>query len=303
MPTINIKCNADAMISVNGQFAGIIKSGQTLTLPTGTADTVISAMPSEKGYIPACCIIENGERLAPCNGQLCRWSDDIYELELELETLPEACPPLLIGEQKWNDGFAGMCGGYFVCESARGEHSFFPKKIKDFRLVGSLALLELDSGSCVIDRSMNTVFPQARISACDVSGDVLSVSFSPGDMDYFEITERISVSSGNVLSSNVEHAELATRRDMLRCFCQAVRLKLADIAMSFLSPTLDMRFDEIEDFLGVFDRTDPVRYIACNSETSIALRYKLDENNYDYMCYEFDISSDGKILINDITQI
>lgn len=77
---------------------------------------------------------------------------------------------------------------------------------------------------------------------------------------------------------------------------------MKDEAESFLTDSLkrDMSFEDIREFLGVFDETDLPEYVFKERENTVALRYMLDEWNFHYMCFEFVLKGS---LIDDICQL
>lgn len=303
MPAITVKSNTDVTLTLNGTYAGFIKRGETLSLPIGNKTSVISAMPISEKYFPCSCLIESGSilHLVSSSSSLFKWSDEIYELELELVPYPCALPPIITCEENWGNGYAGICGGFFVFEDKFGKRSFFPETVDSFSVLSDrFAVIEKDSLLAVIGNDMSIKFPFTEAAIYNKEGNSLIIRFSPGEMDCFEVCQRFSLENMHLISSSVSKADADTPFNTIRCFCQAVRLKLESTAMDFLVPDIGMSFDDIFNFLGVFDRTESVKFISAG-ENAVALRYKLDDCNYHYMCYEFTFSDNGKIY--DITQI
>ncbi len=304
MSTLTIYTNIICALSINGSFYGILYPEKPITVPTPSTDTYISAVPQDEDYLQQNYFIrrEQDIRLLPCSGRLARWNESFYELFFVFKKKPLLPPPVILKQQKWGDGVAGLAGGYFVFENNSG-CNYFPESVRDFvPLSNEHMVLQQESALLIIDRRMNVILKRESAEYAIENG-ILTLLFTPGDMDFFTIEQKFDK---KIFSTRVINEEYSCDFDRLRCFCQAVRLDLKDIALSFLSPSLkeQMSFEAIKDFLGVFDQTDRCRYLSENSDSAVALRYMVDSSNFHYMCYRFKTDgSTGAALIDDIEEI
>ena len=311
MPMISVKCSGRAIIAVNNSFSGEILPGNSLSVPAGSGTTYLAAYPLEEENRPVWCAVENDGfllRLSPCAGRLCRWSEEIYELELKPEKKRRPLPPLVFQEKKWGGAFAGICAGFFVAEDERGTRRFFESSapIDDFSVLSPrYAVLQSGKTLTVVDQDMTAVLTR-EVNAFSVESNRLQLRFCPGGMDSYEIRQSYDAATMALTESVIERRETETELSAIRCFCEAVRLDLEEEALSFLTQALakEMSFEEIKDFLGPFDSLDEVRYLPNSPLHSLALRYAVDAWNYHYMCYEFSVdSAGGRVLIDDIAQL
>lgn len=304
MSTLTIHTNIICALSINGNFYGILYPEKPITVPTPKADTYLCAVPQDGEYPTLnyfiCC--EQGIRLLPCSGRLARWNESFYELFFVFEKKSVTPPPVILKQEKWGDGIAGLAGGYFVFESNSG-CKYFPEAIEDFTpLTGEHMLFKQKNGILVIDRRMNVILKRDSAD-CRIENGVLIIKFTLGDMDFFTVEQRFD---RKIISTRIINEEYTCIFDRLRCFCQAVRLDLRDVALSFVTPSLkeQMSFEAIKEFLGVFDQTDGCRYLSESSDNTVALRYMVDSSNFHYMCYRFKTDhSTGIPLIDDIEEI
>ena len=304
MSTLTIYTNIICVLSINGNFYGILYPEKPLTVPTPKADTYICAVPQSEEYPSLNYFIQCGQgiRLLPCSGRLARWSESFYDLFLVFKKNPPLPPPVILKQQKWGDGIAGLAGGYFVFEN-NGGCKYFPEAIKDFvPLSTEHMILRQESSLLVIDREMNVVLKRDRADY-RIENGILTLNFTPGDMDFFTVEQRFDK---KIISTRIINEDYSCTFDRLRCFCQAVRLNLEEIALRFVTPALkeQMSFDAIKDFLGIFDQTDTCKYLSESTDGTVALRYMVDESNFHYMCYRFRVdASTGTPLIYDIEEI
>ena len=306
MATLIITSETGGGISLNGSFLSFIKSGGSLSVPLGSSPSFISFFPADCGFLPAFFMLEYSGSLLkaqPCCGKLFRWSDDIYELRILPRRVPCPPPPIITCETRWGDGYAGLAGGYFVCQDSRGSRYCADFPAEKFSLLSeNFVLLESNTAAAVINRDTHLVHPPFCRAEHFFDGRILTVTFSPGEMDFFTVTQKFSVDGMRLVSSSCKCESACTVPDRLRCFCQAVRLGMKDEAESFLTDSLkrDMSFEDIREFLGVFDETDLPEYVFKERENTVALRYMLDEWNFHYMCFEFVLKGS---LIDDICQL
>ena len=310
MPMISVKCPGRAILAVNNSFSGEVLPNHSVSVPAGSGTTYISAYPLEEDTQPVWVAVENDGlllHLAPCSGRLCRWSDEIYELELCIKKNKKELPPLILNEKKWGASFAGICAGFFVAEDERGARRFFQceEPIDDFSVLSSgYAALQSGGKLTVVDQEMKAVL-SLEVNTFSVENNRLHLRFCPGGMDSYEIRQSYNTATMEPTESVIERRESETELSAIRCFCEAVRLNLKEEALSFLTPELsrDMSFEEIKEFLGPFDSMEEVRYLPNSPLHSVALRYAVDACNFHYLCYEFNIISGGRPLIDDIAQL
>lgn len=306
MATLIITSETCGGISLNGSFLSCIKSGGSVSVPLGSTPPFISFFPVECGFLPAFFMLEQAGSLLKvhsCNGRLMRWSGDIYELRILPARTPCPPPPIITCETRWGDGYAGLAGGYFVCQDSRGSRYCADFPAEKFTLLSeNFVLLESSSAAAIINRDVRLVHPPFYRAEHFFDGKTLSLTFSPGEMDFFTVTQKFSVDGMRLISSSCKCESAVTVPDRLRCFSQAVRLGMKDEAESFLTESLkkDMSFEDIREFLGVFDETDLPEYVFKERENTVALRYMLDEWNFHYMCFEFVLKGE---LIDDICQL
>lgn len=308
MPMISVTCAERAILTVNNAFSGELSPGSSLSVPAGSGTTYLAAFPLEENARPIWCAVENDGlllHLSPCAGCLCRWSEEIYELNLNLQIKSWNLPPLILNEKRWGDAFAGICAGFFVAEDAGGQRHFFAcsEPIDDFFILSSsYAVLQSGKMLTVVDRTM-TACLSLTVNDFSVENGRLNLRFCPGGMDSYEIRQSYTADM-TLAESVIERQTTETETAAIRCFCEAVRLNLEEEALSFLTPELaqEMSFQEIKDFLGPFDSLEEIRYLPA-PQHSLALRYAVDACNYHYLCYEFSLKGKGKILIDDIAQL
>ncbi len=310
MPMISVKCPGRVILAVNNSFAGEVLPNQSISVPAGSGTTYIAAYPLEEDGLPVWVAIENDGmllHLAPCSGRLCRWSDEIYELELCIKKKKPEFPPFILNEKKWGAAFAGICAGFFVAEDEHGARRFFQceEPIDDFSVLSAgYAALQSGKKLTVVTQEMTAVL-SLEVNTFSVENNRLYLRFYPGGMDSYEILQTYNTATMERMESVIERRESETELSAIRCFCEAVRLDLKEEALSFLTPGLteDMSFEEIKDFLGPFDSIEEVRYLPNSPLHSVALRYAVDACNFHYLCYEFHIISGDRPLIDDIAQL
>lgn len=305
MPTVILSPNTDGAFSVNGSFLSVVKKSGTISVPLGTAPSFISFFPAEKDRLPVFALLEYNGTLLKCSesrAELMRWSESVYELFVFSDKKPPCIPPIVTSESQWSNGFAGIAGGYFIFQSKEGTRYFNGFTVNNFRILSDkFVLLENNSALTVLSRDMNPVFPPVFGAEYTFDSKTLTITFSPGKMDYFKVTQVFSITDMRLLSSSCRCESVPPHS--FRCFCQAVRLNLKECAEKFLTESLknDMSFEEIRAFLGTFDETDLPRQVYTDRENTVALRYMLDENNFHYMCFSFTADKNG--LIDDIIQL
>ncbi len=309
MPLISLRCNISAIISVNNAFAGEASPSSCLSIPFSGKAIYIGAFPLEPDFMPLWCKLESKNSyisLCPCHAILSKWSDEIYELEIQFQPILPFPIPMIIHQERWGACIAGECGGWFAFELPDGERRVYEKSgICEYCVLNEkFVLLKYPERDVVIDRDLHTYF-SCKTDSYSVKNDVLSVEFSPGGMDSYKITQQYSLKNMSLLESRISRSDDESPLALCRCFCESVRLDLKDEAMSFLTQSLkeEMNFEEIHDFLGCFDRIDAVKYTEIQ-QGSLALRYSLDKYNYHYMCYHFKTKKEAeRLLIDDIEQI
>ena len=302
MSTLTVKANAPCALFLNGGFLTFLKEENEYTLPMPQGCAMLSAHPFDSRYSALDYFIED-KLLLSCGGRLCRWSEELFELFFVFTFSPCCLPPIITKEAEWAKGYAGICGGYFVFE--KNDRKAYPTPVEDFFIISQThMLLKGIQGFCVIDEDLNEVLPPMKLTDFSVDNG-LSLTFSPGDMELIRIHRKYSPQM-HLLSTAAELESCQTPTDRLRLFCQAVRLDLKNEALSFLTEDLKeaMPFEEIKEFLGIFDQVDIPRYSFAGIKNSIALRYMVNESNFHYMCYEFTIdTTTGVALIDDIAQL
>ncbi len=308
MATLILTTCTPCAISLNGSFCGFLYNNKELTLPLPNGETVFCATPLNNDFQPTNCFIDvaNGPRLMPCDAKLLKWNHDIYELRFEFKKAVLPPPPVILKEYRWAKGFIGLCGGYIVFEKPNGSRTYYDNLVDDLILfTEAVVLAKKDNFLIPLDINLN---PLCHPLPCDnfkIEGNRLFVSFTPGDMDFFTV-EQIFDANLNLVSSDIITGQCSCAFDHLRLFCQAVRLNISDVALGYLTPSLkeEMNFESIKDFLGFFDQTDKPRYLSAFNENTLALRYKIDESNFHYICYDFTFNTTtDTILIDDIHEV
>ena len=308
MPSLLISTNQQCVISINGSFYGIVHQNDEKTLPLPTGETVIIALPVSACFEPLVCLITNeSQPHCFCGGILSKWSDEIYCLKIRFAQKAPTPPPFLLKEEKWGDGFAGLCGGCFVFESNSGSRKFINDEIEDFVILSpKFALLKQKDSLFVVDRQLDKKTDSFPCTEHRVEGNTLILSYVPWEMDCFTLEEHFSLEDMSSKACHLTFTKQETIQDTIRCFCQCVRLNKEKEALGFLTPSLkqEFSFQNLKDFLGPFDACESVRFLASPSPSTIALRYKINDNNYHFLCYEFSIdSSSGLPLIDDVSQL
>ncbi len=307
MATLILNSNVDCVISLNGVFQGALYNNKELSLPLLNGETILSASAFEEGFFPIVSHIDADPfRLKNGSAHLYKWNEDIYLLELVFKKPFSSVPPIILKEQPWANGFLGLCGNYLIFEQQNGNRIYFPEPIIDF---------EPFNNSCVLAKTLTHIIPLNKNLAplcaplpCreySLQDKTLHTIFSPGDMDFFEVHQRYSESL-SLIKSEITPCTCNSTFDHLRLFCQAVRLNIKDLALNYLTPSLkeEMNFESIKTFLGVFDQTDKPKYLSAYRENTVALRYKLDDRNFHYICYEFNmVTTTGAPLIDDISEL
>ena len=308
MPSLLISANEQCVVSINGSFLGLIRQGDEKNIPLSTGQSLFVVQPVEALWEPLVCIIENsGEPHCICGGVLSRWSEEIYCLRLELFPKRVSPPPLLMKEEKWGDGFAGLCGDCFVFEDSLGNRSFIDEPVEDFVILSKkFVLLKQQDSLCVIDRALNKVIAPVPCENFRIENNGLILSFVPWNMDCFTLEERYSLEDLSLIKSDLTFLKRETPLDLVRSFCQCVRLSREAEALELLTPSLkrEFSFQSIKDFLGPFDACESVRFISSPANNTLALRYKIDRFNYHFLCYELSVdASSGTPLIDDVSQL
>ncbi len=296
MATLTLKADFLAFITLNGNFIGKIDHDCEITIPFPSSETLFCAIPADSTYKQLNYFIANG-KLLPCSGRLCKWSEDIFELFFVFEKDSPLPPPIILKQDLWRENTVGLCGGYFVMEKQNG-FSYFPEIASDYQLLsGDHVVLIQNKTVTVINRNMEEVFKRNNCVDFHVSKNILTVRFTPGDMDFFTIEQ---IFDKKLLSTKIIKADCNTTFDRLRCFCQSLRL---DVDVSdFITPQLkeQMGINSIKEFLGVFDQTDYCRYLSTQANNAVALRYMVDPCNFHYCSFEFKFREN---LIDDIIEL
>lgn len=296
MATLTLKTNITSFIMLNGSFLGKLNDNDEITVPFPKNDMLFCAIPTEKTYKQLTYCISD-EKLMPCSGRLCRWSQDIYELIFQFEKESPLPPPIILKQDTWQDNTIGLCGRYFVIESSNG-FNYFPEPVDDYQILSNdHVVLKKDNTVTVINRNMEKVFQRTDCIHHNISKGILSLNFTPGDMDFFTIEQ---IFDKKLISTKIIKADCSTTFDRLRCFCQAVRLD-SNID-EFITPSLksQMSRESIKEFLGVFDQTDYCKFLSRKVDNAVALRYMVDPYNYHYLCFEFTMING---LIDDISEL
>lgn len=307
MATLILNADIDCAITLNGVYQGVLYNNKELSLPLINNETVICATAFDNGFLPVTCFITPDPVLLQSgNACLFKWNEEIYQLSFMFKKLFSQAPPVILKEKPWAKGFLGLCGDYLVFEDQRGKRNYFPEPITDFDILND---------SCVLAKTLTHIIPLNNnlTPICSplpyreysFNEGILKTVFSPGDMDFIEVHQSFNENL-TLIKNEITHLTCQSTFDHLRLFCQAVRLDIKDLALKYLSPSLkqEMNFDNIKNFLGIFDQTDKPKYLSSFSENAIALRYKLDDRNFHYMCYEFNIiTTTGIPLIDDIREL
>ncbi len=308
MATLILTANATCAISLNGGFMGILYPDKEITAPLPRGETFFCATPLSQSLSPINCLLTNNNQpqLSICQGKLFRWNGDIYQLYFDFKEEPYPPPPVIIKEKPWSRGYVGLCGSYLVYEAPEGSRCHYPEPVDDFFIF---------SQDCVLAKKENVLIPLNRslepfkeIIPCkdfNIQDNRLKTTFTPGDMDFFTV-EQIFDADLNLVSTKILEENCVSVFDTLRLFCQSVRLNIFDTTSKFLTPSLkaEMDLNSIKEFLGIFDQTDRPRYLSHFNENTVALRYKIDQSNFHYMCYEFSVSTTtDTILIDDISEL
>ncbi len=310
MPSLLISAKTQAALFINGSFLGVINEHQEKTVPLPLSDqTVIAAQPLRDEFLPLWCLLDgDGEIcLRETSARLSKWNDEIYTLFLDFKASPAPTVPIITKEATWGDCFVGICGESLVLENSLGQKTLFCYPAQDFKILNDFFLLTTYNGSvCIANKSLSPIF--APLPACryTLDSNAVKLSFSPGNMDFITLTETYSLKDMSLISRDFSCAPCKSSYEIIRCFCQAVRLGLNQVAEEFMTPELkaDMSFENIKNFLGCFDHCEAVRFVSSPSQNSIALGYQIDKSNYHYMCYEFLLSNtSGAFLIDDIGEL
>lgn len=304
MATLQICTDSTAVICLNGGFIGTTSPEKPLTVPLPMQDSLFTAYSCGEDSVINCFITCNGTiRLASARARLCRWSDDIYELIISFEKEKPLPPPIILKEQEFRGGCVGLCGGYLVYRKSDGSTVYHPSPADNFEIFHKYILLFSKGRVTVLTQDLTEVLTEP----CNAYklGTALELSFTPGDMDFFTVTRSFSPEL-KLIATRTESFRPETVSDRIRCFCQAVRLGIEDVFASLVTIGLksESTLDDVRNFMGVFDQTDTPRYLSSQSENTVALRYKVDENNFHYMCYKFKIdTTTGIALIDDVEEL
>lgn len=307
MATLILTADIDCAITLNGVFQGVLYNNKEISLPLINNETVICATAFESSYLPVSCFITpDPVVLQRGNACLFKWNEEIYQLSFMFKKLFSQAPPVILKELSWARGFLGLCGDYLVYEDQRGKRNYFPEPIMDFDIFNdSCVLARTDTHIIPLNNNLTPLCSPLPCREYSLKGGMLKTTFFPGDMDFIEVHQSFNESL-TLIKSEISPITCQSTFDHLRLFCQAVRLDLQDVALNYLTPSLkeEMNFDSIKNFLGVFDQTDKPKYLANLNENAVALRYKLDDRNFHYMCYEFDIvTTTGTPLIDNIREL
>lgn len=307
MATLILSTDIDCAVTLNGVFQGALYNNKEISLPVINNETVICATAFNNDFLPVTCLISPDPIfLQSGNARLFKWNEEIFQLHFDFKKSFCQAPPVILKEQPWAKGFLGLCGDYLVFENQSGARTYFPDPVTDF---------EVFNDSCVLARTPERIIPlnvnleplctPLPYREYSLNNGILKTAFFPGDMDFIEVHQSFNQSL-SLIKSEIAPVACQSTFDHLRLFCQAVRLDIKDVALNYLTPSLkeEMNFDNIKSFLGVFDQTDKPKYLANLNDSSVALRYKIDDRNFHYICYGFNIvTTTGTPLIDDIREL
>ncbi len=307
MPTLILSSDIDCAVTLNGVFQGAIYNNKEISLPLLNNEAVICACAFNESYLPVTCLISpDPPRLQAGSGQLYKWNEEIYQLSFLFTNPNLSAPPVILKEKPWAKGYLGLCGDYLVFEDQRGKRNYFPEPVTDFDIFNDYCVIAKTHTHIIpLNNSLTPICPPLPCREYSFNGGTLKTVFSPGDMDFIEV-HQIFNNEFIPIDTKISAVACQSVFDHLRLFCQAVRLEIKDLAQSYLTTELkqEMNFDNIKNFLGIFDQTDKPKYLANLNENAVALRYKIDDRNFHYMCYEFNITTTtGTPLIDDIREL
>ncbi|MBE7092116.1 MAG: hypothetical protein E7365_02925 [Clostridiales bacterium] len=307
MASLILNTNIDCAITFNGSFQGALYNNKEISLPLINDEIVICATAFDNNFLPINCFITSDPvRLQKGSAHLYKWNEEIYVLSFIFEKFCCSTPPIILKELPWAKGFLGLCGDYLVYENQKGTRTYFPEPVLDFQPLNDSFVLAR-TGTHIIPLNKNLT-PFCNPLPCReyfLNGENLEIVFSPGDMDFIDVHQTFNENL-NLIKTEIVPCVCNNVFDHLRLFCQAVRLDIRDLALNYLTPSLkkEMDFNSIKNFLGIFDQTDKPKYLSNLNENAVALRYKIDEHNFHYMCYEFNIvTTTGMPLIDDIQEL
>ena len=309
MQLLSVRCVQTGALSANGAFVALLKPGEEATLPLTRSETVLFFCPTDPRFLPECLLLRESAgawTLSPGGGRLCRWREDLYELTLLPAPVPVPPVPLMRKEERWGAFYAGLCGDRFVLEAPPGRFTVCPETgISDFSLLSpQFALLTGEDFLLAVDSQLHTVLPKTPGGRLTRDGGALTLEFPV--MDLFRARQTLDPATLRPTSVSLQHAAPQTNEDLLRCFCQAVRLGDDDTAEGWMTDALRqaMSAEDVRRFLGAFDAVEEIRFSAKRSDNALALRYVVDEWNFHYICYEFTlVNTSGAVLIDDIAQL
>ena len=271
MATLTIKSEICCGIKLNGGFLGIIDGNGHITVPVPERESLIEAIPDSGLYEPSFCFltIKNDLRLSLCSSRLCKWSEELYILEIVFSLKDVPLPPIMTKESSFKNGFLGLCGGYLVLET--NKLNVFNKRISDFTVWDNFIIAQKNDFLYVLNDDLSIIH-QTPFQSFNIKNQNLEITFSPGFMDFFKITNTYGPEM-KLTDFLIDYVKPESNFDIIRCFCQAVRLDLEEQANSFLTASLksDFCFSDIKNFLGVFSLRFPDRHLHF-------LGYKLSEN-------------------------
>ncbi len=300
MATVMIVSTVKGCIFVNGGFFSVCENN-SITVPLGSETTVINYFSFDGAYCPLCFEFSRNPRISGGKSELYRWNSEMYELKIVPEKTYIPVAPIITRQTMWGKGYAGICGGFF-CTEFDGRSEYFPEQADGYEILSEqYALIKKENTVIITDKACRQKLRIENVKKYSVERNVLSLEFSPGNMDFFTVLQQYETREMTVIGNEVVKSETKTFDDKIRCFCQAVRLNMEKIADEFITPSLkaEMKFTEIREFLGNFDEMDVIRY-GIKRENSVALRYKTDKWNYVYEIFTFALKNG---LIDDIEQV
>ena len=309
MHLLSVRCAQTVALSQNGAFIALLKPEEEQTLPLARQETVLFFYPTDPRFLPGCLFLSESAgvwTLSPGGGRLCRWREDLYELTLLPAPGPTAPVPLMRKEERWGAFYAGLCGDRFVLEAPPGRFTVCDETgILDFSLLSpQFALLSGKDFLLAVDSQLHTVLPKTPGGRLIRDGGALTLEFPV--MDLFRARQTLDPATLRPAHVTLLHDAPQTNEEMLRCFCQAVRLGDDATAEGWMTEDLrrSMSVEDVRRFFGAFDAVEELRFSTRQSDRALALRYVVDDWNFHYICYEFTlVNTSGAVLIDDIAQL
>ena len=289
IPLIVIHTDVNAMIEVNGQRIGECVKGGHIAIPVSdTGNCYILALPlsddggSRRYPIMRKISFEDGRMVQPSPGDIrvCKWHDDVYEIELNLGSLPAEVPALPYTIERvilpwrgardtyvmtlyYENGLRLMLeeGDIVRCGFALGDGHGGNISFLD---VGNARLVTVHAS--LNDRERLLVLNQGTTPILDISGDKASIEDSRP-----QIINALNTAVGHETRTRYEfnrdrfielpaergffthdYVRPADRRGIAIAFCEAAQQDFMEETFSYLTEDLrsSLTFDQIKDFVG-----------------------------------------------------